>query len=1222
MTVSAPVRRAARTAGGSAPLLRDAWALSAGIVLVGALGFVSWVVAARILTPVEVGHASALVSAMLLASSIGQLNMGSALFRWLPGAGSETGPFLRRAYAAVTGSALIVALAMSPLVFHATPATPARVALYVLAVLVWAVFQLQDQVLTALGRAVWVPAENAAFGITRLVALPLLAFAGAYGVLTAWLVPAAFLIVVVTAALPGMLRGRREPGALPSRRDLVRYLGGNWIAQLAQLAAFNGLPLVVTALGGAAVGGVFFIAWSVITSIELAASTFTASLVVRVAQAPDRIAALARSVAGRFVAFFVPALLGLAVFSDPFLRVFGARYAEEGGTALRLLAIGCALRLVAVFTIGVAQCLGRPGPVVAVQVGHAAALLAGAVVALHLADSPAGALVGVGTAYVLATAVVAVLGGTYLVRAFRAVDLVAVPAVAGAGPSRHRRSVRRGAGADRAITGALVVASAACWVVGARWTRPESVGLLGLVDALHPLAWVGLAIAAVAAGVEVTRRRPGGSRLAVLTVLLAVETYALQPLVYRAARLPIAYLHAGWTDYIARNGAVIGNFDARFSWPGFFEVAGLVGRAGGSASAIDFLAWAPVVAVLAWIPPLLMIGKALRFGERTRWLAVWIFLAGNWVEQEYYSPQALAYLLHLSLLAAVLTTTRVRPLGVAGGGRWSRLLGQDAVTRPVAPARQRAAVVIVVVLGLTALAVAHQLTPFMLVADLVVLAVLARLRLSDLIVIGLALPLTWLVLGAEDFWSGHFGVLTRDIGAVNNVVGENVGARLVGSPERTVAQVVRIGLTLTIGLLAVAGAYRLARTRRRTTLALLGMAIAPFAFVLVQSYGGELVLRGWLFALPWLGLLAAHALVGHEGGRRHPDRPAPWRVVAAVTAVLVLSGVGLVGRSANDGFVRIDGEQISAVRKLYRELPPGSQIAALDSYLPWKFDRIRDIEHVSLTAVCREPAKLVACTLADAPAAIVVTAEQDLYGRLVSGRPAGWTRQVIRDLVASQQYRVESQATGITVLRRHGRTLLAMGDSITRGDADPSRGLGGSRAWPAMVAATGRFGMGKVVNAGVPGEYSSTVRTRLSPLLGTVRPDVVFVLAGTNDMWGRRNVAEAVADVLAMAEEARAAGAVPLVATLPPQESTDPAETRRRSERVEEFNALLLRSAAADGVQVVDLHGVLAEPDGSWRPGFVLDGVHPTRAGAQAVADAVGEAVLSTTGPATKVRNR
>ena len=73
---------------------------------------------------------------------------------------------------------------------------------FVLAVVLWGVFALQDGVLTALRRATWVPVENALFGVVKLALL--VAFASVWvegGIFASWTIPVALAIVPVNVLI-------------------------------------------------------------------------------------------------------------------------------------------------------------------------------------------------------------------------------------------------------------------------------------------------------------------------------------------------------------------------------------------------------------------------------------------------------------------------------------------------------------------------------------------------------------------------------------------------------------------------------------------------------------------------------------------------------------------------------------------------------------------------------------------------------------------------------------------------------------------------------------------------------------------------------------------------------------------------------------------------------------------------------------------------------------
>ncbi|HTF12210.1 MAG TPA: hypothetical protein VK659_28965, partial [Asanoa sp.] len=276
------------------------------------------------------------------------------------------------------------------------------------AVAAWSVFTLQDTVLTALRGAIWVPVENAAFGILKIAMLvALLGVLPEHAIFLSWLGPALLALVPVNLLVFRRLlaRAQRIRGTvegLPDRRVLLRFVSLDYVGYLFLQAGTNALPLLVAASLGAQANAVFYVGWLLGTALELVAYHFGTSLTVESAAAPERLPAYARQVLRRGLLLFGGGALVLVATAPVLLRLFGSHYAQASAGVLRLFAIAVIPRLL--ITMFVAACRVRRtiGRVVAVH-----ATVTTLVVGLAFALMPALGVTGVGVAYLTGQLLVA-----------------------------------------------------------------------------------------------------------------------------------------------------------------------------------------------------------------------------------------------------------------------------------------------------------------------------------------------------------------------------------------------------------------------------------------------------------------------------------------------------------------------------------------------------------------------------------------------------------------------------------------------------------------------------------------------------------------------------------------------------------------------------------------------------------------------------------------------
>jgi O-antigen/teichoic acid export membrane protein len=278
---------------------------------------------------------------------------------------------------------LIAAVGRGGLVAFLTVAAP-----------VWAVFVMQDYVLTALGRAVRVPIANLAFAVAKLGLLAVAAgFAIHAGIALSWLAATVLMVAVVSVVVFRLLPAR-SAGTRVTPGEVTRFVRADYAGELCWTAVVFGLPVVVLTRLGPEAAATFGIAWTIAYSLFLVPHGLGQAMVAHLAADPGGLAAARRGMVLRAYALLVPAVLVLVFAARPLLAVFGPHYAATGVTVLVLAALP---EVVVRSAIAAARVQRR-----AAVLGGLPAAVAGMVLAGSWVLAPRLGLVGVGAALLIA----------------------------------------------------------------------------------------------------------------------------------------------------------------------------------------------------------------------------------------------------------------------------------------------------------------------------------------------------------------------------------------------------------------------------------------------------------------------------------------------------------------------------------------------------------------------------------------------------------------------------------------------------------------------------------------------------------------------------------------------------------------------------------------------------------------------------------------------------
>ena len=118
------------------------------------------------------------------------------------------------------------------------------------------------------------------------------------------------------------------------------------------------------------------------------------------------------------------------------------------------------------------------------------------------------------------------------------------------------------------------------------------------------------------------------------------------PLLFSEPVYPWVYKHVGVVEYIDLHGRLDASVDIYQNWPAFFTLSAWFGRVAGTRP-LEYAAWAQVFFNACNLVLLRYVFGSLSRDVRLVWTAVFVFFSANWVAQDYFSPQAFAFMLSL-----------------------------------------------------------------------------------------------------------------------------------------------------------------------------------------------------------------------------------------------------------------------------------------------------------------------------------------------------------------------------------------------------------------------------------------------------------------------------------------------------------------------------------------------------------------------------------------------
>lgn len=464
--------------------------------------------------------------------------------------------------------------------------------------------------------------------------------------------------------------------------------------------------------------------------------------------------------------------------------------------------------------------------------------------------------------------------------------------------------------ADLLASPAVAAAALALGIVSLGNARLRLDGY-GLLHSLPASYYLGLAGLAMASAIE-WGRRPSRPVLVLAYVIAFLMLAWLTPYVLEGTpRFRTGYLSYGYVDPVIQGQGLLPRLFVYHNWPLFPLLMAGVQRVT-SISPTGMMAFFPTLIMALYLLPLsalmLMATKpgvrrdavaGRTFGADAGWVAgLWLFVVFQWTNQDYFSPQALAFFFYLGLLVVLAHAALRRD------GRFDGLTG--AIT----------------VLLFTLIVATHVLSALVALFVMAGLTLTRQMRRPTLLLLCVLVFVAWQAYAAAPFYEFYGHRLLQTVFAAGDFLQTNVSGRISGSGAHLTVSRARVGVTaiaFLLGLLAVIAQSPRPRVRKPlalwrslspqlrfpTTLLVATVLVGP-----VSVYGGEMLIRTELFSLPPLGMIIAAT-----ANRRS--------ILAAVAATLtIMAPLHILTHYGNELYDYVSPGELAGYRYISDHLAP------------------------------------------------------------------------------------------------------------------------------------------------------------------------------------------------------------------------------------------------------------------------------------------------------------
>jgi len=327
------------------PLHRNSLFLMGSTAIMAAVGFFFWIVAARLYSQEAIGLAGSLISMSTLLATVATLGFPATLIRFLPTSKRpdekvSTALLLTGLASVVVGLAFWVISLFILQDLHKLISSPVTWLIFCITIIIGAWQQLGDSIFIAFKRTKWLILQSIIYSFLKFCLVILFTSWLGFGIFVSNFTGMGIAILISYLINVKLYSINLLAGFSSSiLKEVGRYSAGSYVTGLIGMFPTQVLPALVTTSLGPESAAHFFLALMMINLLLIIPQASSQMLFAAGSAQPDQLRALTfKSIKLQF-GLIVTGITGIWLLGGLVLSFFGASYAQETTSVLRVLSL-------------------------------------------------------------------------------------------------------------------------------------------------------------------------------------------------------------------------------------------------------------------------------------------------------------------------------------------------------------------------------------------------------------------------------------------------------------------------------------------------------------------------------------------------------------------------------------------------------------------------------------------------------------------------------------------------------------------------------------------------------------------------------------------------------------------------------------------------------------------------------------------------------------------